>query len=161
MVTNEWMLYGGTALAVVGLVGLFLPALPGAIFLLAGIVVVAWADQFTRIGPGMLALIGLLTLAAAVVDYAASALGAKTAGATRWGVLGALLGAIVGLPFGVPGIIIGPAVGAVAAEFIRERNLRQAARAGLGTVAGFLLGMVGKAVLGFTAAGLALLDYLR
>lgn len=161
MVTNEWMLYGGTALAVVGLLGMFLPVLPGPVFLFAGIVLVAWADQFTRIGPGMLALIAVLTVAASVVDYAASALGAKTAGATRWGVLGALLGAIVGLPFGLLGIIIGPAVGAVAAEFIHDRNLRQAARAGLGTVAGFLLGMVGKAVLGFTAAGLALLAYLR
>lgn len=161
MVTNQWMLYGGAALTVLGLLGLFLPALPGGLLLLAGIVLVAWADQFTRIGPGMLTLIALLTIAAAVVDYAASALGAKKAGATRWGMLGAFLGVLVGLPFGLLGILLGPAIGAVVAEFIRDRNLRQAARAGVGTVAGFLLGMVGKAVLGFTAVGLALLDYWK
>ena len=36
--------------AVLGLAGIVLPALPGTLFVLAGIVLGAWIDDFTRVG---------------------------------------------------------------------------------------------------------------
>ena len=72
----------------VGLIGVLLPALPGPAFVLAGIVVAAWIDDFEKITLSTLAVEILFTLAAIGVDYAAQALGAKRFGGSRWGMVG-------------------------------------------------------------------------
>ena len=46
--TLWWALSAG--LIFLGLAGIVLPALPGTILVLAGIVVGAWIDDFTRVG---------------------------------------------------------------------------------------------------------------
>jgi len=46
------------ALIVIGVVGTVLPALPGAILVFGGIVLAAWIDDFTRIRPWVLVLLG-------------------------------------------------------------------------------------------------------
>jgi hypothetical protein len=65
----------------------------------------------------------------------------------------------VGLAFGLPGIILGPAIGALAFEYIKNPDLARAGKAGLGGLLGFLLGVVAKCVFGVTMVGLALLAY--
>ena len=57
-----------------------LPALPGPAFVLAGIVVIAWIDDFTRIGFGTLGVVTVLTVLALGVDSVASLLGARRYG---------------------------------------------------------------------------------
>ena len=49
----------GITLVIVGLVGTVLPALPGAMLIVAGLVVAAWADGFTTVGVWTLVVIGL------------------------------------------------------------------------------------------------------
>lgn len=102
----------GVVVIVVGLAGLVLPGLPGTPLVFAGSLLVAWADGFERVGWFALLLIGMLALVSAIADYGASVFGAKKAGASAWGVVGAFLGLVVGLPFGIPGIVLGPIVGA-------------------------------------------------
>ena len=70
-------------LVIGGLVGIVLPALPGTILILAGLVLAAWADGFARVGPGMLVLIGVIGVASYGVDFVAAALGAKHLGASK------------------------------------------------------------------------------
>ena len=77
----------------------------------------AWIDDFAYVGRGTLLVIALLALLATAVEFAASALGAKRAGAHRRAVIGAALGALVGIFFALPGILIGPFAGAVIGEF--------------------------------------------
>ena len=59
-------------LVIGGLVGIVLPALPGTILILAGLVLAAWADGFARVGPGMLVLIGVIGVASYGVDFVAA-----------------------------------------------------------------------------------------
>lgn len=55
--TLLWFLSVG--LILVGLAGIVLPALPGTAFVLAGIVLGAWIDDFTRVGGFAVAVIGV------------------------------------------------------------------------------------------------------
>jgi uncharacterized protein YqgC (DUF456 family) len=143
----------GGVLMVAGLAGLVLPVLPGSLLLLAGVVVIAWAGGFTLLGWPTIAVATVLALAMWAVDHAASLLGAKAFGASRWALLGGAIGVVVGLFFGLPGIILGPAVGAVAFELWKGRDLRKAANAGAGVLVGFVAGTVVKIALAFVLVG--------
>jgi uncharacterized protein len=157
---EPFLLVLGVLIIVAGIVSLALPLVPGVAIIFLGIVVVAWADDFTRIGPVMLGALLALTLVAMVADNVAGMFGAKRAGASGWGVFGAGVGALVGLPFGLPGVILGPAIGALAFEYMKNPDLARAGKAGLGGLFGFVLAVVAKAVFGLTLVGLAIVAYV-
>jgi uncharacterized protein YqgC (DUF456 family) len=133
-----------TLLVAFGVVGTVLPGLPGIPLVLTGLVVGAWIDDFAYVGRGTLMVIALLALLGTAVEFAASALGAKRAGAHRRAVIGAALGALVGIFFALPGLLLGPFVGAVIGEFSARGSLARAGRVGLATWLGMLLGGVAK-----------------
>ncbi len=143
----------GAALLLVGLAGLVLPVLPGPLVMLGGVVVIAWAGDFARLGWPSLTIAALLSVAMLAVDQVASLLGARAFGASRWAMVGGAVGLLVGLFFGLPGIILGPAAGAVAFELWKGRNLRKAGQAGVGVLVGFVVGSVAKIVLAFVLIG--------
>ncbi|HYN62750.1 MAG TPA: DUF456 family protein, partial [Rubrivivax sp.] len=75
--TLWWVL--SAALILVGVAGTVLPALPGTLFVLAGIVLGAWIDDFSRVGWGIVTVVGVLAVLAWVLDYVAGLLGARKA----------------------------------------------------------------------------------
>lgn len=154
------LLVAGLLVSLLGLVLLVVPAAPAMVVIFAGVTLVAWADGFVRIGWGWLSVLLVLTVVGSVVDNLAALAGARRAGASAWGVTGAALGALAGLPFGIPGLVLGPALGAFALEFGRNPDLRKAGLAGLGGLAGFLLGVVARSVFGVLIVGLAVLAYM-
>ena len=149
----------GVLLIVAGLAGLLLPAVPGAPLIFAGSLAIAWSDGFTRVGWLPLTFIGVLGVAGMVLDQAAALLGARTAGASRWGVIGAVVGLLVGLPFGLPGIVLGPAIGATAFEYYKDPNARRAATAGVGVMIGFLVGTALKYAFALAMIGILIVSY--
>lgn len=136
-----------TLLVAFGVVGTVLPGLPGIPLVLVGLVVGAWIDDFAYVGRGTLMVIALLALLGTAVEFAASALGAKRAGAHRRAVIGAAIGALVGVFFSLPGILIGPFAGAVIGELSVRGGLARAGRIGLATWLGMLLGGAAKLAL--------------
>ena len=149
----------GGSLLLVGLAGLLVPVVPGAPAMFLGVLALAWADGFRRIGPFELCIAGGISLLIVGVDAIAGLVGAKRFGASRWGLAGAGLGAVVGLLFGLPGIVLGPIVGAVSLELMREPDLRHAGRAGLGTLVGFVLGTACKYALALVLVALTAFFY--
>jgi uncharacterized protein YqgC (DUF456 family) len=149
----------GFLIIALGTAALVLPLVPGVAIIYLGVVLLAWADDFMRIGPMMLVLLLALMFVALIADNVAGLFGARRAGASAWGVFGAGIGALLGLPFGLPGIILGPAVGALALEYLKNPDLKRAGRAGLGGLFGFVLGIVAKCALGLMMVGLALFAY--
>lgn len=141
-------------LVVAGFVGVIAPVLPGAPLVLAGLIVAAWAENFQYVGVWTLIVLGVLTAITFVVDAAASAMGVKRVGASKRAVWGALIGTTVGVFFGLPGILLGPFVGAVAAELTVTRDARQVGRVGVAAWIGFIVGTLGKLVLMFTMVGI-------
>ena len=140
-----WVL--AAALVAVGIAGTVLPALPGPALVLAGLVLAAWVDDFAHVGGPGIAILAALTVLTYVVDFAASAYGARRLGASRRAIAGAILGAVVGIFFGIPGLLLGPFVGAVIGEYTARRDLRQAGRAGVGAWLGIVLGVAAKLAL--------------
>jgi uncharacterized protein YqgC (DUF456 family) len=150
----------GAVLVVVGLAGLVLPAVPGMPLIFVGVAMVAWADDFARIGVPTVLTIGVLALIGTVFDVLAGLLGARRLGASRWGLLGASLGLLAGLPFGLPGLVLGPGLGAMLLEYLRDSDVRRSARAGAGVLIGFVLGTALKYAVAMTMIGLAILAYV-
>ena len=141
-------------LIVVGVAGTVLPALPGTILVLAGIILGAWLDDFTRVKWWIVAIISVLAVVAWAADYFATILGAKKVGASKWALIGAALGTIVGIFMGLIGVLFMPFVGAVIGELIAQKNAKQAAKVGLATWLGLLIGTVVKLVLVFMMIGI-------
>lgn len=140
-------------LVAAGIVGVIVPAVPGALLLFGGLFLGAWAENFTYVGTGTLVILAVLTVLSYVVDFAAGALGVKRFGASKPAIAGALVGGVVGLFFGLPGILLGPFLGAGLGEFAVRRSMTQAGKAGTGAFLGLILGIVGKLAISFAMLG--------
>jgi uncharacterized protein len=155
-------------LMLVGVAGTVLPMLPGTALVLGGVVLGAWIDDFTRVSGWTVGVIALLAGLAWVTDYVAALLGAKKAGASPMAVAGAAIGTVLGVFTGLIGLLFMPLAGAMAGEYWsrhRERGgfgstadqhaaSRQAAKVGIATWIGLLLGTVVKLVLTFLMIGI-------
>ncbi len=147
-------------LIAVGVAGTVLPILPGAAIVFLGMLLAAWLDGFTRVGPFTLVVLGVMTAVVYAVDVAAGSFGAKKLGASRRAAWGAFLGAVVGIFFGLPGILLGPFAGAVLAEYTVGRDLRAAGKAGAGTWLGLALAAAAKIALVFAMLALFVTAYV-
>ena len=153
---GELMIYWITAALLVGLglVGLVLPGLPGAPLILLGLILGAWAENFTHIGLGTILTLTLLAGLTYAVDFWATILGAQKFGASKRAIIGALIGVAAGLFLGLPGVIFGPFIGAVIGELSARRGLQQATRAGIGATIGLVLGAALKIAMAFAMIGI-------
>lgn len=155
-------------LIVVGVIGTVLPMLPGTILVLAGIVLGAWIDGFAHVSGWTLGFIAVLAVLAWITDYVAALMGAKRAGASTLALLGAAVGTVLGIMMGLVGLLFMPLLGAMAGEYWSQRQRlgpaamsgelaaagQQAARVGVATWIGLLLGTVIKLVLTFLMIGI-------
>ncbi len=155
--TVWWVL--ASSLIVLGVIGTFLPAIPGPVFVFAGMFLAAWIDDFSRVGWVVLSVLGALAGAALVVDVVASLVGARRVGASREALIGAAVGAVVGIFFGFVGLLIAPFIGAVVGELSSRRQIAAAMRVGVGTWIGMALGAVAKAAILLAMLVIFLLDY--
>lgn len=152
---NQTLLWvASTGLILLGLAGIVLPALPGTLLVLAGIVLGAWIDDFTRVGWLAVSAVAVLAVLAWLMDYLAALLGAQRAGASRQALVGAALGTVAGIFMGLVGVLFMPLVGAAIGEFMARRNHGQALRVGIATWLGLLAGMLAKFVLAFMMLGI-------
>lgn len=147
MDAHLWWWVLAIALIVVGVIGTFLPGLPGVVLVFAGMLLGAWIDHFDRIGWVTLTVLGVLTALVLAADIGGSLVGARRVGASRLALLGAAIGAFAGLFAGLVGVILAPFAGAVIGELIARRRLDRAVRVGVGTWVGMVLGSLAKLAL--------------
>ena len=152
MATTLWWILS-IALIGVGLAGTVLPALPGTLFVLGGIVLGAWIDGFTRVGWPSITLVTLLAALAWALDYVAGLVGAKKAGASREAILGAAIGTVAGLLMGLVGVLFMPLVGAAIGEYLARQDHRRAVHVGFATWLGIMAGILAKVVIAFMMIG--------
>lgn len=153
-----------TTLAVVlglaGLAGAVVPVLPGPPMVFLGLWLGAWVGGYDRVGGLVVLVLAGIMLVAVILDFVASALGARRVGASPLAVGGAVLGAVFGIFFGLLGVILGPFLGAVAGELLARRDLAGAADVGLATWIGLVLGAVAKVALSLLMIGIFVLAWL-
>jgi uncharacterized protein len=150
--TLLWIL--SAALIVAGIAGAVLPVLPGPLLVLAGIVLGAWIDGFTRVGTGVVAVSVVLAVIGGLLDYAAGLLGARKVGASRQALAGAAIGTVLGLFAGFIGVLFLPLLGAAIGEYMARRDEAHAVRVGVATWLGIMAGMAAKVVIVFVMAGI-------
>lgn len=100
-------------LFVVGVLGTFIPGLPGMGFVYAGILLYAFADGFTAIQGSTVIYLGIATLIASFAQYFGSVWAAKSGGGKQKALLGTFIGAFLGALAGPIGIFIGAFIGAL------------------------------------------------
>ncbi|MEJ1934947.1 DUF456 family protein [Nostoc sp. NIES-2111] len=154
------------AVMLVGIVGAVVPAIPGTSLILIAIII--WgivSSSFAAIKIPLIVTVIVLILSIGV-DFLAGYLGAKQAGASKWGQIGAFVGLLLGffgllpaLPFGGPllGILFGPLLGAIVGEYIYRKEFWLAVKAGIGIVVGTLIGNLIQGVLAIAAVAVFLL----
>ncbi len=150
--TLLWIL--SVVLIVAGLAGTILPVLPGTLLVWGGIVVGAWIDDFTRVSVTTVVVITVLALVAWALDYVAGLLGAQRAGASRQALIGAAIGTVVGIFMGLVGVLFMPLVGAAVGEYLARRDQWRAAKVGVATWIGIMLGLLAKVVMAFMMLGI-------
>lgn len=142
---NGVYLIVSTALIVIGLLGIFIPGLPGTGLVFIGTLVYALATGFQTIGWGTIIIFLLLTLLAMGVDYAAGLLTAQKFGASKQGIIGSVIGGILGfIFFNILGLILGQLAGVILGELAFGRKMNESLKSGLGVFIGYLLGSIVK-----------------
>ncbi len=135
---------GALLIMVIGVLGCFLPGLPGTPLIFAAAVAHRLIVGASGAQAWVLWILGILSVLALAGDYLASLYGAKKLGATRLGMGGAVVGGVIGLFFGPVGILVGPFLGAFALEYAGGRAWQESAKAGAGATLGLLAGALGK-----------------
>ncbi len=153
-----WIL--AAIIVITGLVGTIVPAIPGIPVMLAGLVLAAWSTGFEQVGWGTIAVLAALTALSVLIDFLAAAFGAQRKGASPRAFWGATLGALIGMFFGLAGILLGPFIGAVAAELADGRGAKQAGRSGYGVWIGIVLGTAAKLAIAFLMLGIFVMKIL-
>lgn len=141
-----WIILG-CILLVVGILGSFLPVLPGPPLAYIALVI----QQFREEKPftvNFLVIWAVVTTAVILLDYYVPIWGTKKLGGTKAGMWGATIGMIIGIFFLPPiGIILGPFIGAVIGELTKGIEFRTAMKAGFGSFLGFIAGVLMKTVI--------------
>ena len=158
MTDSLWWFAAVVAMAI-GFVGTVLPVVPGTTIILAAAVVhrlVVGAEQ--GMNWWVIGVLVLLTAITYAIDFAATYVGAKYFGATRWGVMGAVVGGIIGIFTGFVTLLVLPIVGAIVGELIGGKQMIDAGKAGWGTLLGNIAGMVAKLAIAVVMIVLFLLN---
>lgn len=142
---NTFLIILAVILALVGILGSIIPALPGPPLSWIGLLLLNFstAADYT---PTFLIITAVVAAIITAMDYILPALSTKKHGGSKAGVWGCNIGlviSIVGLPFGpqgILGIIFWPFVGALIGEFLSGKKDKEALRAAWGAFIGFLSG---------------------
>lgn len=147
----------GFTLMIIGVLGSFLPVLPGPIISWFGIALL----YFSNIIPLNYLILGitlLITIVVSVLDYIIPSQGTKKFGGSSYGIWGTNIGLIIGILAPIPfGFIIGPFLGAFIGELIyNKKDQKRALKAATGSFIGFLASSFIKFLLCMTLLGLYL-----
>ncbi len=150
-------------LIILGILGTFLPVLPGLILSFSGLLIYKFATN-TELSIIYIWLFGLLTLVSAILDYIIPARTNRKYGGTRWGSIGSFAGTILGLFFiPVPfGFLIGMLLGVFIGELLHDFNDKQKAfNSAKGSFIGFVYGTGFGFVVGLAMFLVVVIDMIK
>lgn len=137
-----------------GIVGSFLPVLPGPLTSWLGLLIVHFAAAIPM-NKSFLIITLIIAILIWLLDYIIPAIGTKRFGGSKYGMVGTSIGLIVGLIAPIPGgIIIGPFFGALIGELINKSDSKTATKAAFGSFIGFLTSTFIKFVVAVIYLGL-------
>ena len=138
----------GIILCFVGIIGSFIPLIPGPITSFSGLL---FLHLTTFVPFDFYFIIGCFTIAISVfmLDLIIPIIGLKKLGGTKKGLIGATIGLLLGFFIGPIGLISGPFIGALSGELLNKNGIKKSIKASLGTIIGFLAGVAMKFLVSF------------
>jgi len=136
------LLFIGLVLMLTGILGSFLPVLPGPPISWLGLLLLILTDAV----PNDWWFLGITLVVALIVftmDYLIPAMGTRKFGGSKAGMMGTMAGLLVAILFpilGIFGIVIWPFVGAFVGELLNKSDQKSALKAAFGSFIGFLTG---------------------
>ncbi|MCF6224110.1 MAG: DUF456 domain-containing protein [Flavobacteriaceae bacterium] len=135
---DVFLLILGFLFALLGIIGSFLPIIPGPIAGWVGLLIL----HLTNAIPMSYTFLGvtfIISIIILVLDYIIPAMGTKKFGGSKAGAIGTTIGLIIGLFSPIPfGFIIGAFLGALIGELTYKVDFLRAIKAALGSFLGFL-----------------------
>lgn len=149
------LLLVGLVCMITGIIGSFLPVLPGPPISWLGILLLYLSPNMT-INYWVLGITFIVAVGIAVLDYIIPAKGTKRFGGSSYGIWGTNIGLIVGLLTPIPfGFLIGPFLGALIGELLFDKkDHNRALKAATGSLVGFLASTFMKFVITVVYLGL-------
>lgn len=140
-----------------GIIGSFVPLVPGSLLSIIGITLYWWSTGFSKVGIIAVAMIYLTALTALFFDLFAGAIGSKVGGASDKTVK---MAAIAGIIFFFIGGPIGTLVGVTLVVFLREHLLTGKTRTSLRSAVYTTGSILGSALVQAFFTSMALLIFL-
>ena len=133
-------------LILLGLIGSFLPVLPGPLTGWFGILILYLTPSIS-VSTSSLMITLVIAILIWILDYFIPAMGTKKFGGTRAGMIGTTIGLILGLLSPIPGgMILGLFIGAFIGELLNKTNAKTALKAAFGSLIGFFTSSIIKLV---------------
>lgn len=150
-------------LLLVGILGTFLPVLPGLLLSLCGLLIYKFGTE-TSLSMAYIWIFVVLTLISIVLNYVIPARTNRKYGGTRWGSLGSVVGTILGMFF-IPlpfGFLIGMFLGVFVGELLHDASDKKKAwNSTKGAFIGFLYGTGFNFMVGLAMFLVVLIDIFK
>ena len=150
-------------LLILGIIGTFLPVLPGLLLSLAGLLIYKFGTD-APISMIFIWIFVFLTLLSAILNYVIPARTNRKYGGTRWGSVGSVVGTLVGLFF-IPipfGFLIGMFLGVFIGELLHDaKDKKKAWNSTKGAFIGFLYGTGFNFIVGLAMFLVVLIDIFK
>lgn len=152
---DTFLLIVGFIFTLTGIVGAFLPVLPGPFMGWIGLLLLHLTN-FIPMSYPFLIITFLVSVVIWMLDYIIPSLGTKRFGGSKWGAIGTTIGLILGLVSPIPlGFIIGAFLGALIGELLYDSNdIQRALKAAFGSFLGFLASTTLKFIVSLIFVGL-------
>lgn len=149
-------------LLILGILGTFLPILPGLVLSLAGLLIYKFGTDSDLSMIYIWAFV-ILTLVSVVLNYVIPAKTNRKYGGTRWGSIGSFIGTIVGMFLPIPlGFLVGMFAGVFIGELLHDsKDINKALKSTKGAFIGFIYGTGFSFVLGVAMLMVVILDMIN
>lgn len=139
---------GSLVLAALGILGAFLPLLPGPLLSVGGVLLYWGGTGYTDPGPVVLGGFLLVGIVAVIADVLGGAVGASLGGGGRWAMVLAAIAGLVLVPIAGPlGVLLGVAGVTFVVAYRETADVRTGLQAAAGATLGLLASVVVQVVL--------------
>jgi|TARA_B110000971_G_scaffold217846_1_gene255555 uncharacterized protein YqgC (DUF456 family) len=153
---NSFLLIISVILIITGLIGSFIPIIPGPITSWFGLFTLSQIQNFPN-NNTLLITTFVIGITIFILDYFIPIIGSKYFGGSKYGIIGTSIGLLIGLISPVPfGIIIGAFLGALIGEILAGKQLSEGIKPAMGS----LIGIITSSVIKFFTAVSFLVIYI-
>jgi uncharacterized protein YqgC (DUF456 family) len=142
---------------------------PGNFLILANSVLYGWYGGFKEITVKIVIVLIVLAILGEVFEFVLGVIGSKKHKSSTKAIVGSIVGGILGAVWGaaflfgvgsIIGAFIGAFAGAFVVEYVRIRNIHQAAQSGWGAFVGRVGGTITKGIIAITMISIAVFSVI-